>query len=114
MAMATGHKVIAFLLRSLFARQAEREISHGRHCEPVGTGVQTNSIVFGEEEEDLGSLFARASSMGPFLGLPRNVRLDDNFSAILRRSGCFQPSDRLAGWDSHPLEIANCHGTLSF
>jgi hypothetical protein len=25
----------------------------------------------------------------------------------LRRSGCFRPSDRLAGWDSHPLEIAD-------
>jgi hypothetical protein len=22
----------------------------------------------------------------------------------LRRSGCFRPSDRLAGWDSHPTE----------
>ena len=25
----------------------------------------------------------------------------------LRRSGCFRPSDRLAGRDSHPLEIAD-------
>ena len=24
-----------------------------------------------------------------------------------------QPSDRLAGWDSHPLEIAAFHGVLS-
>ncbi len=32
----------------------------------------------------------------------------------LRRSGCFRPSDRLAGWDSHPLEIADFHGVLSF
>ena len=31
----------------------------------------------------------------------------------LRRSGCFRPSDRLAGWDSHPLEIADFHGVLS-
>ena len=31
----------------------------------------------------------------------------------LRRSGCFRPSDRLAGWDSHPLEIADLHGVLS-
>jgi hypothetical protein len=30
----------------------------------------------------------------------------------LRRSGCFRPSDRLAGWDSHPLEIADFHGVL--
>ena len=26
---------------------------------------------------------------------------------LLRRSGYFRPSDRLAGWDSHPLEIAD-------
>ena len=31
---------------------------------------------------------------------------------LLRRSGCFRPSDRLAGWDSHPLEIADFHGIL--
>ena len=31
----------------------------------------------------------------------------------LRRSDCFRPSDRLAGWDSHPLEIADFHGVLS-
>ena len=31
---------------------------------------------------------------------------------LLRRSGCFRPSDRLAGWDSHPLEIADFHGVL--
>ena len=30
----------------------------------------------------------------------------------LRRSDCFRPSDRLAGWDSHPLEIADFHGVL--
>ena len=27
-------------------------------------------------------------------------------------SGCFRPSDRLAGWDSHPLKIADFHGIL--
>ncbi len=32
----------------------------------------------------------------------------------MRRSGCFRPSDRLAGRDSHPLEIADFHGVLSF
>jgi hypothetical protein len=32
---------------------------------------------------------------------------------FLRRSGCFRPSDQLAGWDSHPLEIADFHGVLS-
>jgi hypothetical protein len=31
----------------------------------------------------------------------------------LRRPGCFRPSDRLAGWDSHPLEIADFHGVLN-
>ena len=31
---------------------------------------------------------------------------------LLRRSDCFRPSDRLAGWDSHPLEIADFHGIL--
>src|SRR5476651_1558218 len=33
---------------------------------------------------------------------------------LLRRPGCFRPSDRLAGWNSHPLEIADFHGVLSF
>jgi hypothetical protein len=32
---------------------------------------------------------------------------------LLHRSGCFRPSDRLAGWDSHPLEIADLHGVLN-
>ena len=32
----------------------------------------------------------------------------------LRRSGCFRPSDQLAGWDSHLLEIADLHGVLVF
>ena len=27
---------------------------------------------------------------------------------------CFRPSDQLAGWDSHPLEIADFHGVLSY
>ena len=31
---------------------------------------------------------------------------------LLHRSDCFRPSDRLAGWDSHPLEIADFHGVL--
>jgi hypothetical protein len=30
----------------------------------------------------------------------------------LRRSDCFRPSDQLAGWDSHPLEIADFHGVV--
>ena len=32
---------------------------------------------------------------------------------VLHRPDCFRPSDRLAGWDSHPLEIADFHGVLS-
>ena len=36
----------------------------------------------------------------------------DTRCPVLRRSGCFRPSDRLAGWDSHPLEIADFHGVL--
>jgi hypothetical protein len=31
---------------------------------------------------------------------------------FLRRPNCFRPSDRLAGWDSHPLEIADFQGIL--
>ena len=31
----------------------------------------------------------------------------------MRRPDCFRPSDRLAGWDSHPREIADLHGVLS-
>jgi hypothetical protein len=32
---------------------------------------------------------------------------------LLHRSDCFRPNDQLAGWDSHPLEIADFHGVLS-
>ena len=32
--------------------------------------------------------------------------------ASLHRFGCFRPSDRWAGWDSHPREIADLHGVL--
>ena len=31
-----------------------------------------------------------------------------------RPLGCFWPSDRMAGWDSHLLEIADFHGILVF
>ena len=40
---AIGHKVIAFLLLSLFENWAERDAAHVRHCERVRAEVQTNS-----------------------------------------------------------------------
>ncbi len=43
----------------------------------------------------------------------RYTRVLPRICYLLRRPGCFRPSDRLAGWDSHPLEIANFHGILS-
>ena len=35
------------------------------------------------------------------------ARVLQRIRRLLRRPGCFRPSDRLAGWDSHPLEIAD-------
>ena len=40
----------------------------------------------------------------------RYTRVLQRIRCLLRRSGCFRPSDRLAGWDLHPLEIADFHG----
>ena len=40
----------------------------------------------------------------------RYTRVLQRICYLLRRSGCFRPSDRLAGWDSHPLEIDDFHG----
>ena len=37
----------------------------------------------------------------------RYTRVLQHIRYLLRRSDCFRPSDRLAGWDSHPLEIAD-------
>jgi hypothetical protein len=42
----------------------------------------------------------------------RYTRVLQRICYLLRRPGCFRPSDRLAGWDSHPLEIADFHGVL--
>jgi len=36
----------------------------------------------------------------------RYTRVFQRICCLLRRPGCFRPSDRLAGWISHPLEIA--------
>ena len=40
----------------------------------------------------------------------RYTRVLQQICYLLHRSGCFRPSDRLAGRDSHPLEIADFHG----
>ena len=42
----------------------------------------------------------------------RYTRVLQRICYLLHRSDCFRPSDRLAGWDSHPLEIADFHGIL--
>ncbi len=39
----------------------------------------------------------------------RYTRVLQRIRYLLRRSGCFRPRDRLAGWDLHPLEIVNFH-----
>lgn len=41
---------------------------------------------------------------------PVDLELLTFFSNPLLLSGCFRPSDQLAGWDSHPLEIAGFYG----
>src|SRR6478609_2564785 len=40
----------------------------------------------------------------------RYTRVLQQICYLLYRPGCFRPSDRLAGRDSHPLEIADFHG----
>jgi hypothetical protein len=42
----------------------------------------------------------------------RYTRVLQRICYLLRRPDCFRPSDRLAGWDSHPLKIADFHGIL--
>ena len=70
-------------------------------------------------------VFRSISSSRPVhtrFGLPvRSITQGDLYQSTsthvvtsLRRSGCFRPSDRLAGRDSHPLEISDFHGVLSF
>jgi hypothetical protein len=44
----------------------------------------------------------------------RYTRVLQRICYLLRRPGCFRPSDRLAGWDSHPLKIADFHGVLAY
>ena len=44
----------------------------------------------------------------------RYTRVLHHICYLLRRSDCFRPSDRLAGWDSHPLEIADFHAVPFF
>ena len=51
-------------------------------------------------------LFARSPKV-TFTRVLQHIRY------LLRRSGCYRPSDRLAGWDSHPPKIADLHGVLS-
>ncbi len=48
------------------------------------------------------------------LKVTRYTRVLHHICHLLRRPGCFRPSDRLAGWDSHPLKIADFHGILHF
>ena len=42
----------------------------------------------------------------------RCTRVLQRICYLLRRPDCFRPSDRLAGWDSHPLEIDGLRGVL--
>ena len=44
----------------------------------------------------------------------RYTRVLQRICHLLHRPGCFRPGDRLAGWDSHPLEIADFHGIPVF
>ena len=107
-----------------------RSISSSRHAdaitpaEPLGA-VAVSPSGIGLPLNSGGS----ASAICPFrgllgvhsrFGLPvRSITQGDFYQSTsthvvtsLRRSGCFRPSDRLAGWDSHPLEIADFHGVL--
>jgi hypothetical protein len=42
------------------------------------------------------------------------IRVLQRIRYLLRRPGCFRPSDRWAGWDSRPRAIADFHGVLSW
>ena len=61
------------------------------------------------------SVFTRVSAclVAKSPEVTRYTRVLQQICYLLYRSGCFRPSDRLAGWDSHPLEIADFHGVLS-
>jgi hypothetical protein len=108
-----------------------RTISSSRHAdaitptEPLGA-VAVSPSGIGLPLNSGGSASATCSFRGLLgvhsrFGLPvRSITQGDLYQSTsthvvtsLRRSGCFRPSDRLAGWDSHPLEIADFHGVLS-
>ena len=58
---------------------------------------------------------ARSSSKNGRITARSAIRMGRrHFPRILRRSCRFWWSDRLAGWDSHPLEITSFHGALAF
>jgi hypothetical protein len=52
--------------------------------------------------------------MDSFVDLDHASTSFDTHCPVLHRPGCFRPSDRWAGWDSHPREIADVHGVPSF
>ena len=55
------------------------------------------------------SVFTRVSAcmVAKSPKVTRYTRVLQQICYLLHRSGCFRPSDRLAGRDSHPLEIAD-------
>ena len=114
-----------------------RSISSSRHADaitpteplgavavsPNGIGLPLNSAGSASATLLFEAGTARGwSSVHSRFGLPvRSITQGDLYQSTsthvvtsLRRSGCFRPSDRLAGRDSHPLEIADLHGVLSF
>ena len=58
------------------------------------------------------SVFTRVSAclVAKSPEVTRYTRVLQQICYLLYRPGCFRPSDRLAGRDSHPLEIADFHG----
>ena len=52
------------------------------------------------------------SEKGWVVGVCHALMSFDTRCPVIHRSGCFRPSDQMAGWDSHPLEIADFHGVL--
>ena len=82
---------------------------------PLNSGGSASAIVLFEagHRPEGGPAFTHVSAC-LFARSPKVTftRVLQRICYLLRRSDCFRPSDRLAGWDSHPLEIADFHGVL--
>ena len=105
-----------------------RSISSSRHADTITPADPLNAVAISFNGNGLPqkrggsasaislfeacSVFTRVSAylVARSPEVTRYTRVLQQICYLLYRPGCFRPSDRLAGRDSHPLEIADFHG----